>query len=130
MQRELLRRKADVRLDERGIEANAARGWIDVGAGVLQHRARFVVQEVDADLLEHPERGLMDRFEFVAGDKVERRRMAPAAGPRLGGAEASAALGRAPAAAPRLLRRRIDRHCVPGFLCAHGADRDSSLDLF
>ena len=62
-----------MRLDETGIEANAARGRIDVGASVLQHRAGFVVQEVDADLLENLERGLMDRFEFVAGDKVERR---------------------------------------------------------
>ena len=42
----------DVRLDQRGIEANPPRRRIDVGAGVLQHRARLVMQEVDADLLQ------------------------------------------------------------------------------
>ena len=62
-----------MRLDQGGLEANAARGGIDVGASVLQHRARLVVQEVDADLLQHGERGLMDRFELVARDKFERR---------------------------------------------------------
>ena len=33
----LLRREADLRFDERGIEAHAVRSRIDVGAGVLQH---------------------------------------------------------------------------------------------
>ena len=31
------------------------------------------MQEVDADLLQDCERGLMDRLELVAGDEVERR---------------------------------------------------------
>ena len=62
-----------MRLDQGRLEANAARGGIDVGASVLQHCARLVVQEVDPDLFQHGERGLMDRFELVEGDKLERR---------------------------------------------------------
>ena len=62
-----------MRLDQGRLEANAARGGIDVGASLSQHRARLVVQEVDPDLFEHGERGLMDRFELVAGDKLKRR---------------------------------------------------------
>ena len=49
----LLRREADLRLDQSGIEAHAVGVRIDVGAGVLQHRARLGVQEIDADLLQH-----------------------------------------------------------------------------
>ena len=80
----------------------------------LQHRARLVMQEVDADLLQDYERGLMDRLELVARDEVERReRREGLAGGRCRGA--SAALDRAPAsgAAPRILRRRVGRHVVP-----------------
>jgi len=66
VQHELLRRETDVRFDEIGVEANAPRGWIDVGADGLQRCARLVVQEVDPDLLKHVERRLMDRFELVA----------------------------------------------------------------
>jgi hypothetical protein len=129
VQLELLRREADVRLDEIGVEADATRGWIDVRAGALQHCARFVVQEIDADLLEHFERRLMDRFEFVTGDKVERRERRLRLAQGLSGASASAAR-----------RRRRPVSCggesvvivFPGFLSAsaHGAGRDSSRDLF
>ncbi len=73
MQPERLWREADMRLDQGRLEANAARGGIDLGASVLQHRSRFIVQEVDPDLFQHSERGLMDRFELVARDKLERR---------------------------------------------------------
>ena len=113
VQLEFLRREADVGLDKIGIKANAARGGIDVGAGPFQHCAGLVVQEVDADLLEHAERRLMDRFELVAGDKVERRERRLWLAGRLCGAGSSAALGCAPATAPRILRRRIRGHCVP-----------------
>ena len=132
VQLELPRREADVRLGEIGIEANAARGRIDVGAGAFQHRARLVVQEIDADLLEDLQRRLMDQFELVVGDKVERRERRLRLAQGLSGAGASAALGRATATAPRILRRRI-RHCVPQTpvpSSVQDADRDSSLDLF
>ena len=96
VQREFLRRQPDVGFDQRRIEPNPPRGRIDVGAGVAQHRARLVMQEVDADLLQDRERGLMDRFELVAGDEVERReRRLRLAGRRRRGS--SAALDRAPA---------------------------------
>ena len=62
MHPERLRREADVRFDQSGLEANAARDRIDVGTGSFQHCAGLVVQEVDADLLEYAERRLMDRF--------------------------------------------------------------------
>jgi hypothetical protein len=71
---EFPRREADVRLDKIGIKANAARGRIDVGAGPFQHCAGLVVQEVDADLLEHAERRLMDRFEPPPRSAARRRR--------------------------------------------------------
>ncbi|HEX9170667.1 MAG TPA: hypothetical protein VF886_17365, partial [Roseiarcus sp.] len=58
------------------------------------------------------ERGLMDRFELIAGDEIERReRRVRLAGGGLRGS--SATLDRAPAsgaAAPRILRRRVGRH--------------------
>ena len=110
VQPERLRREADMRLNQGRLEANAARGGIDLGASVLQHCARLVVQEVDPDLFQHGERGLMDRFELVAGDKLERRerRFWLAHGVRR--ARPSAALGRASAPAPRILRRRTRRH--------------------
>src|SRR5271169_6635328 len=98
MQPERLWREADMRLNQGRLEANAARGGIDVGADGLQHCARLVVQEVDPDLFQHGERGLMDRFELVARNKLDRleRRLWLAQGLRRGGP--SAPLGRAPAA--------------------------------
>ena len=95
MQPERPRRKPDMRLDQRGLEADAARGGIDLGAGVLQDGSRFIVQEVDPDLFQHSERGLMDRFELVARNKLDRseRRLWLAQGLRRGGP--SAPLGRA-----------------------------------
>jgi hypothetical protein len=113
MQLEFLRREADVRFDQSGLEANAARDRIDVGTGSFQHCAGLVVHEVDADLLEYAERRLMDRFELVQGDEVKRREGRLRLAGRLRGAGSSAALGCAPAAAPRILRRRIRGHCVP-----------------
>src|SRR5580698_1008174 len=100
MQPERLRREADVRFNQGRLEANAARGGIDLGASALQHRSRLVVQEVDPDLFQHGERGLMDRFELVEGDKFERRerRLWLARGLRRAGP--AAALGRASAPAP------------------------------
>ena len=73
MQPERLRREADVRLNQSRLEPNAARGGIDVGAGLSQHCARFVVQKIDPDLFEHGERSLMNGFELVARNKVKRR---------------------------------------------------------
>ena len=73
VQREFARREADLRLDQRRIEAHPIRVRVDVGAGVLQHRSRAVVQEIDPDLLQHGQRGLMDGFEFVPRHEVERR---------------------------------------------------------
>jgi hypothetical protein len=123
-----------VRFDQSGLEANAARSGIDVGAGPFQHCAGLVVQEVEADLLEHAERRLMDRFELVAGDEVERRERRLRLAGRLRGAGSSAALGCPPAAAPRILRRRIRDHRVPQIPVRQpargGADGDSSLDRF
>src|SRR6185312_15106415 len=107
-------REPEMRLDQTGIEADAARGRIDVGAGVFQHGARLVVQEVDADFLEHGKRRGMDRFELVAGDEVERRERRERLAGGLSGGRASAALDRAPApAAPRILRRLLDCHGLP-----------------
>ena len=40
-----------MRLHQRRIEAHPVRGRIDVGAGAFENRARFVMQEIDADLL-------------------------------------------------------------------------------
>jgi hypothetical protein len=110
VQPERLRREPDMRLNQGGLEANAARAGIDLGASFLQHCARLVVQEVDPDLFQHGERGLMDRFELVEGDKLDRRerRLWLARGLRRFGP--SAALGRASAPAPRILRRRTRRH--------------------
>ena len=123
MEGEFLRREPDVRFDQRRVEAHPARGRIDVGAGALQHGARLVVQEVDADLLQHLERGLMDRFEFVAGNEVERRKRRLRL-PRRRRRDPAAALGRAPAAgaaaAPGILRRRFGGHFVPQSPAARG----------
>jgi len=99
-----------MRLNQGRLEANAARGRIDVGAGVLQQRARFIVQEVDTDLFQHGKGGLMDRFELVAGDQLERRERRFWLANRVRRARPSAALGRASAPAPRVLRRRTRRH--------------------
>ena len=110
MELELAWREPDLRLDQTRIEADPARGWVDVGAGAFQHGARLVVQEVDADLLEHGKSRRMDRFEFVAGDEVERRERQDRLAQGPGGA--SATLDRAPAPpAPGILRRRFGCHC-------------------
>ena len=112
MQGEFSRREPDLRLDQRGRKAHALRGRIDIGAGVLQHRTRPVVQEVHADLLEHCERGAVDRLQLVRRNEIERR-------------EGQARLRRRPArrgwrralAAPSLPAPLLLRLCVSG----HGA---------
>ena len=73
MQGEGPRREADPGLDQRRVEAHPLRSRIDVGAGASQDRPRLFVQDIDADLLEHRQGGLMNRFELVFRDEVERR---------------------------------------------------------
>ena len=131
MEDEFLGREANARFDEGRIETHAPRGRIDVGAGVSEDRARLIVQEVDADLLQDRKRGLMDRIELVLRDEVQRRERRLRLAGRLRGPGTAAALGRASPAAPRFLRRRVGRHCVPQNShprerAPDGADRDSS----
>jgi hypothetical protein len=73
----------------------------------------------------------MDRFEFVFRNKLDwrERRLGLALGLRRA---RPAAFGHAPAAALRVLRRRI-RHEGPGLITARaetGVDPDWSFDLF
>ena len=60
MQGELPGSLADLRLDERGIEAHAIGRGIDVGAGRLEDRLGFLVQKIDADLLQDGQRRTMN----------------------------------------------------------------------
>ncbi len=122
-----------MRFDEIGVEADAMRGRIDVSARLSQHGPRLVVQEVDADLVQDVERGLMDRFELVTRDKVEQRERRLWLAQGLSEARASAALDRTPAAAPGIVRRRIRRHEVPQIPARRrpkGRDCDSPLGAF
>ena len=129
VQPERLRREADMRLNQGRVEANATRGRIDLGADGLQHCARLVVQEVDPDLFQHGERGLMDRFEFVARNKLDRRERRLLAGP---GAEARRTLRPARPCAGGGARFRAAANPsslpFPGF-SSESADRNSPLGL-
>ena len=87
-----------MRLDQRRIEAHPLGRRIDVSAGVAQHRPGPLVQEVDADLLEHGQRSLVDRLQLIRRNKRDRREgktrlRLPGAGPG------------APRSPPRLRRR-------------------------
>jgi len=78
----------------------------------------FIVQEVDPDLFQHGERRLMDRFELVARNKLDRleRRLWLARRPRRAGR--SAPLGRAPAAAPGFVVLRLEQFSTSVLRCA------------
>ena len=132
MQDEFLGRKANARFDEGRIETHAPRGRIDVGAGLPEDRARLVVQEVDADLLQDRKRGLMDRIRarperrgraarkaIAAGRPAAKRRNRRRARPRVGGGapypaaacrsslrSPDSASACAPRTAPTAIRRR------------------------
>ena len=110
VQRETFRREPDLGFDQRRIESHPIRARIDVGAGVLQQRLGLGVQHVHADLAEHLQRGLVDRFEFVARDQLDRRKQQPRLRLALGGF--AAAFGRAPAAARLILARGFVRHAL------------------
>ncbi len=79
MQGELRRRLAELALDEPAVEADALRVGVDIGARRLQQVARPVMEHVDADLLEHCQRGEVDGLERVlrhGGDgSVEKARL-------------------------------------------------------
>ena len=112
MQREFLRREPDPRFDQRRIETHALRAWLHVRAGVLQHRARAVVQKVDPDLFQYGEGGPMDRFEFVLRNEFERREGRK----RLRGRRrrgSGSALGAAPAPAAGVFRLGFGGHGFP-----------------
>ena len=71
---ELPGREPDMRLDQRWIEAHAPGGRVDVRAGLLQHRACAVMEEIGADFLQRRQSGVVDRFQFVPRDEIEGRK--------------------------------------------------------
>ena len=72
VQGELARRGRHQRLDQRRIEPHSGRSGIDRCAGVREQTSRLGEQEVDADLLEHPQRRPVDVLEFVVGHDPQR----------------------------------------------------------
>ncbi len=64
MEREILGRCPDQLLDHMAVEAHPLA--LDPGARFPQEIARLGQHEIHADLLEHRERGLMDRFDLIA----------------------------------------------------------------
>ena len=72
MEVEYLRRFADLRFDQIGGKADAVAVRRRIGAGLLQQRPGFVVQDIDADFLEHGQRRPVDRLEFVVRDRGHR----------------------------------------------------------
>ncbi len=115
MQREALGREADLGFHQRRIEAHAIAARRDVGARRFQQRPRLVVQDVYADFLQHRQRGVVNRFQFVGGDETDRReseaRLRRGRGGRMNPLDA------ATAAARRILARRFHRHGAPQPFC-------------
>ena len=106
MDREFRRRVRDQLEDHVGVEAHPLAALADIGAVILHDLAGAVMQHVDADLLQHAQRGEVDRFELVVGDQLGRgQRNLELPERRLleGGRAAGAFSG--PAAAPRAFRR-------------------------
>ena len=104
MQGEGFWRLADLRFDQRRVKAHALRASFDIGAGVFQNGARFLVQHIKADFGKHPQRGAVDRLELVRRDSGHRR--VGVAGLRSGGlaGQGQRPLGLAPALAAVLAR--------------------------
>ena len=71
--REFRRRVRDQLEDHVGVEAHALAAFADVGAMLLHDLAGAVMQHVDADFLQHAQRGEVDRFQLVVGDQLGRR---------------------------------------------------------
>ena len=59
--------------DHVAVEAHALGALAHVGAMRLHDAARLVMQHVDADFLQHAQRGEVDRFQLVVGDQLGRR---------------------------------------------------------
>ena len=59
--------------DHVAVEAHPLAAFADVGAMLLHDLAGAVMQHVDADFLEHAQRGEVDRFQLVVGDQLGRR---------------------------------------------------------
>src|SRR5262252_2637053 len=59
------RRQPDLRADEPAFKANALRPCGDRGALPPQDLARLCVEDVEADLLEHGQRSLVDRLKLI-----------------------------------------------------------------
>src|SRR5271169_3394451 len=108
VQREALRRETDLRFDERGIEAHAVRAGIDVRAALAEDCLGLVVEDIDADFLQHRERGSMNGFELVSRDELDRRK--PRAGLGRGRNRRGHTLAPASAATRRVLARAFIRH--------------------
>src|SRR5690606_34329495 len=99
---------ADQLEDHVAVEAHPLGAFADVGAVLLHQPSRFRVQHLDADFLQHLERGEMDRLQFVRRNQVrgwERDAQLPE-GRLLERARTAGALARAPSAAGSLGRRR------------------------
>jgi hypothetical protein len=73
MHRKLRRCALDQLEDHVGVEAHALAPLGKVSAVLLHDLARAFVQHLDADFLQHPERGQVDRFQLVVGDQLGRR---------------------------------------------------------
>ena len=72
MDGEFRRRMRDQLEDHVGVETHPLAALADIGAMILHDLAGAVMQHVDADLLQHAQRGEVDRLELVVGDQLGR----------------------------------------------------------
>ena len=67
------RRRGQAFRDQPAVDPHPLARGGDVGAGAAKDVARFGVQEIHADLLQHPERGVMDHLYLFGVQHLDRR---------------------------------------------------------